>query len=576
MATSGSVDLGANTGSGGGGGGGVTSVNGLSGALTLAAGSNITLTPSGNTITIASTGGGGTPGGINHQLQYNNAGSFGGDTAVTDGSGNLSATSIALSNLTASRAVVSDGSKFLISSATTLAELAFVSGVTSSIQTQLNSKQAGPLTGDVTTSGAAATLATVNSNVGSFALANVTVNAKGLVTAASAASTTGSGAVVLATSPVLVTPNLDTPSAINLANATNLPLSANTPLMQQYFGDGSDGNVTISSSITLARDTYYNNLTIATGASLKPGGYRIFVLGILDITSAPAGAVVASGGNGAAGQAAGSGGAGGAQAAVGGGALPTVPNPTTGGNGGVTTGVAAGGNLQSYVLGGGAVGGGNGGTGSTGNTGGGGSGTTHVTGAITYRRWTDNVISRNTTGLAQATYASQTPRAGGGGGGNGTNSGGGGGGSGGPPGPIWISAFTINRGGGTAAGVFQAIGGNGGAGGTPVAASCAGGGGGSGSGGGWVWIAYNSLTGSTATNCIDVSGGAGGNGGTSVTGAGTPATGGGSGDSGAVTLVNLGAGTASYTGPVNGVSGSAGSGLTGGAGAAINTSQVSI
>ena len=43
---------------------------------------------------------------------------------------------------------------------------------------------AGNLTGDVTTSGAAATLATVNSNVGSFTNANITVNGKGLITAA--------------------------------------------------------------------------------------------------------------------------------------------------------------------------------------------------------------------------------------------------------------------------------------------------------------------------------------------------------------------------------------------------------
>jgi hypothetical protein len=61
--------------------------------------------------------------------------------------------------------------------------------VTSAIQTQLNGKQAGPLTGDVTTSGAAATLATVNSNVGSFgsstAIPAVTVNGKGLITAIS-------------------------------------------------------------------------------------------------------------------------------------------------------------------------------------------------------------------------------------------------------------------------------------------------------------------------------------------------------------------------------------------------------
>lgn len=44
---------------GGGSGGGVTTLNGLSGALTLVAGSNITITPSGSNITIASTGGGG-------------------------------------------------------------------------------------------------------------------------------------------------------------------------------------------------------------------------------------------------------------------------------------------------------------------------------------------------------------------------------------------------------------------------------------------------------------------------------------------------------------------------------------
>lgn len=46
-------------------------------------------------------------------------------------------------NLTASRAVVTDGSKKLISSAVTAAELGYLDGVTSNIQTQLNSKLSG-------------------------------------------------------------------------------------------------------------------------------------------------------------------------------------------------------------------------------------------------------------------------------------------------------------------------------------------------------------------------------------------------------------------------------------------------
>ena len=48
----------------------------------------------------------------------------------------------------------------------------------------------------------------------------------GTVTTAKLASTTGSGAVVLATSPTLVTPALGTPSALVLTNATALPKAA--------------------------------------------------------------------------------------------------------------------------------------------------------------------------------------------------------------------------------------------------------------------------------------------------------------------------------------------------------------
>lgn len=43
-------------------------------------------------------GGGGTPGGSNGQIQFNNSGAFGGDTASTDGAGNITLTSVTGSN----------------------------------------------------------------------------------------------------------------------------------------------------------------------------------------------------------------------------------------------------------------------------------------------------------------------------------------------------------------------------------------------------------------------------------------------------------------------------------------------
>jgi|SRR5665213_597590 len=59
---------------------GVTSLNSLTGAVTLAAGTNVTLVPSGNTLTINSTS---APGGSNTDVQFNNSGVFGGDPTFT-------------------------------------------------------------------------------------------------------------------------------------------------------------------------------------------------------------------------------------------------------------------------------------------------------------------------------------------------------------------------------------------------------------------------------------------------------------------------------------------------------------
>lgn len=84
----------------GAGGAGVSSLNTLTGAITLAAGTNTTITPSGNTLTISSTGsGGGAPGGTSGQIQYNNTGSFG-------GFGTYSGTTVALGTVTLSTAEI--------------------------------------------------------------------------------------------------------------------------------------------------------------------------------------------------------------------------------------------------------------------------------------------------------------------------------------------------------------------------------------------------------------------------------------------------------------------------------------
>ncbi len=49
------------------------------------------------------------------------------------------------------------------------------------------------------------------------------------------------------------------------------------------FGNGEDGDVTISADTSLAEDMYYNNLTIDAGKTLNPNGWRVFVKNTLTL-----------------------------------------------------------------------------------------------------------------------------------------------------------------------------------------------------------------------------------------------------------------------------------------------------
>ena len=228
---------------GGGGGGTLTSINGQTGpAITIAAGSGISVASSLNTITITNTGAMGTVTSVSVVSANGLAGTVATPTTTpaitlsTTITGLLQGNGTAISAYTGGNLTdvgtdgitVSGGTGAVIGSGTSIAQHVADTthnGYLSSVDwNTFNGKQASgnyitALTGDVTATGpgsVAATLATVNSNIGTFA--SVTVNGKGLVTAAAALSgdATTSGSVL----------TLDTVNS-NVGSFTNASITVN-------------------------------------------------------------------------------------------------------------------------------------------------------------------------------------------------------------------------------------------------------------------------------------------------------------------------------------------------------------
>jgi hypothetical protein len=317
-----------------------------------------------------------------------------------------------------------------------------------------------------------------------------------------------------------------------------------------YFGDGSDGDVTISSgTTTLTRDMYYNNLTISGTGNIfvSAQGWDIYVAGVLDLSNAPQYAISANAG------------------------VNPGPYATAGGTGGTGATGAGGSGVDAtdVAVGGGGSGGIGGGGGAAGDGGSGTSGaggSSGVSGAVTNpvrkRPFTSGDLFSQPSGVVPV-GAGAGGGGGGGGGGNGLGAGGNGGAGGSGGGRLRIFARTINRGASTAAGAISArasAGTNGTAG---ASSNRGGGGGGLGGGGGMVRIVYVTLTGATATNAIDAGGGNGGNGGNSGGGSGVAGKGGSGGAGGSIIINDL---ATPETTVVNGSAGSINSGQTGGAG----------
>lgn len=328
------------------------------------------------------------------------------------------------------------------------------------------------------------------------------------------------------------------------------------------FGGGTDGNVTITTTVTLTRDMFYENLTISGVGKLIVGGYRIFVSGILNLTGAAAGAIQATGANGGAGAAAGNGGAlGGAGTAntIGVGTVGVI-----GGAGGTAAGVEGATGTSPVAGQGGPSGAGS--TGGTGTSGAGGAARPPV--AILL----GSPFTRFATDLLRAAvvYGGGGGAPGGSGGGGDGTSGAGGGGGGGAGGVIYLAANFI-RTNGAAASSIQALGGNGGTGGSPAGGTRGAGGGGPGAGGGWIYLIYGTKLDTAASNVLDVSGGGSGSGGTGTNGANSGGASGGGGGGGRIDLFNMTTGTAvevfggtATTGnPASSVNSGGGSGVAG-------------
>jgi hypothetical protein len=405
------------------------------------------------------------------------------------------------------------------------------------------------LSGDVTTSGTAVTIAakingtSVPTNAAADQVIVTTASATGAWKTLTNCANDGGHAVTYDTTTHTFSCTAITASGVSGGFA--------------WGGDGSDGSVTADGSTTLAclgapsssiytmtRDCSFSGLTVNNGVTVLTSNFALYVQGTLTVNSG--GSINNNGSTGNVGQNAGSstGGTGGSLTNAAGSGTPShylrltqSKAGTAGGNGGTAAGTQAGaanaGNNTSNAVdstGTSGSSGNNGGVGGTGTSGAGGAarsgaagGTVTSVAEVTGHNanaayWGSYLNSGVPAGLKQ--YGTLSAGNGGapggsGGGGDTTNAGGGGGGGGGEGGYggiLAIFAATISN-----SGTISANGGTGGVGGngrTQTLGNVGGGGGGaggSGGNGGIVWLVYKSLTNS---GTISANGGSGGNGGT--------------------------------------------------------------
>lgn len=331
---------------------------------------------------------------------------------------------------------------------------------------------------------------------------------------------------------------LDEDNRLHFLNADGGDIVAN----QVYGGNGNDGDLTVSTAITLERESHFRRLTFVAGGSLDTNGF-ILRAQVLDLSAADENAIHDNGRPG------------GDAIADAGGIVPDIArryltrqlgrsrNPGVGGNGTAANGVTGGVVPVAGPSFGGRGWGGNGGHGGHGTVGlraNAGAGTTTY-----YLVPMCDQPSNQQSGIASAT--THTPAAnvtipsggaggaGAGGGGAGTANGGGGGGGGEGGGVMVLDVGTIITSLSTPANVISVRGGRGGHGADRSAFDgTGGGGGGNGGGGGALRLRCAVRKGPTVFTGLNASSGPGGDGGNGGAGGGDGGRGGISGADGQI------------------------------------------
>jgi len=183
------------------------------------------------------------------------------NTAITDNRSGAVST-VYKDNLTASRAVVSDGSGKIAISAVTSTEVGYLDGVTSTIQTQIDSKQA-TITGAATTIDDAdltASRALVSDGSGKVAVSDVTSTEIGYLDGVSSAIQTQLSAGVTEATAI------EARRVANIAGAVSTITTGNLTASRALASDSS-GKVAVASTTT----TELNQLNAITRGSIIYG-----------------------------------------------------------------------------------------------------------------------------------------------------------------------------------------------------------------------------------------------------------------------------------------------------------------